>query len=322
MPAAAAEPAVGGAGGSVAAGWGKAVCQGLELAVWGAGWGGARAAAALLHALLRALLRGGRAKAPGPGAAGCVFFEGEVAHTRRRPVRNAFRYPVRMAVVDLDDPPAWWRRTAKDHLSADEARAFGGTAGGVRLLTNPAAAGFIENPISVYYLHGPGGRLERCLAEVTNTPWGERVTFAFDPRGDTTPKALHVSPFMDMDNAWTLVARLDDDELFLAVHVTHPEIGNYFDANLRESVSRLPHTPSEEGDLRMVLQYALMPQRLAYWIYWQAVRLVALGVPPLVPPDPAYRARLAGAEAERGRGGGGGCPRNYAWRAAAKFPWK
>ena len=29
---------------------------------------------------------------------------------------------------------------------------------------------------------------------------------------------------MDMDNAWTLVARLDDDELFLAVHVTHPEL--------------------------------------------------------------------------------------------------
>jgi DUF1365 family protein len=40
------------------------------------------------------------------------------------------------------------------------------------------------------------------LVQVTNTPWGERVTFAFNPAGDTSPKALHVSPFMDMDNVW------------------------------------------------------------------------------------------------------------------------
>jgi DUF1365 family protein len=38
--------------------------------------------------------------------------------------------------------------------------------------------------------------------KVTNTPWGERVTFAFAPAGDVSPKALHVSPFMDMANTW------------------------------------------------------------------------------------------------------------------------
>lgn len=37
-----------------------------------------------------------------------------------------------------------------------------------------------------------------CVAEVTNTPWGERVVFNFDPAGQRVPKALHVSPFMDM----------------------------------------------------------------------------------------------------------------------------
>lgn len=40
-----------------------------------------------------------------------------------------------------------------------------------------------------------------CL-QVTNTPWGERVSFVFSPAGDVSPKALHVSPFMDMDNIW------------------------------------------------------------------------------------------------------------------------
>lgn len=41
-----------------------------------------------------------------------------------------------------------------------------------------------------------------CCVQVTNTPWGERVSFVFNPAGDTSPKALHVSPFMDMDNTW------------------------------------------------------------------------------------------------------------------------
>lgn len=53
-------------------------------------------------------------------------------------------------------------------------------AGPVRLLTHPPAAGYTQNPISVYYCYSPDGqRLEQCIAEVTNTPWAERVTFLF-----------------------------------------------------------------------------------------------------------------------------------------------
>lgn len=32
--------------------------------------------------------------------------------------------------------------------------------------------------------------------QVTNTPWGERVTFVFNPEYDVVAKPLHVSPFM------------------------------------------------------------------------------------------------------------------------------
>ena len=39
------------------------------------------------------------------------------------------RYPVRIAVVDLDKPPVWWHKQAADHITADEARAFAGTDG-------------------------------------------------------------------------------------------------------------------------------------------------------------------------------------------------
>ena len=47
-----------------------------------------------------------------------------------------------------------------------------------------------------------GGGLRACIAEVTNTPWGARVTFLFDPAGQDVPKSMHVSPFMDMQATW------------------------------------------------------------------------------------------------------------------------
>lgn len=34
-----------------------------------------------------------------------------------------------MAVIGLDDPPAWFAAQSRDHMTADEARAFAGTAG-------------------------------------------------------------------------------------------------------------------------------------------------------------------------------------------------
>jgi hypothetical protein len=47
------------------------------------------------------------------------------------------RYPVRMVVVDLQDPPPWFSTgQASDHMSLQEARAFAGTDGeGVCFLT-------------------------------------------------------------------------------------------------------------------------------------------------------------------------------------------
>ena len=43
--------------------------------------------------------------------------------------QSASRYAVRVAVVSLDQPPAWFQRQAQDHLSAAEARQISDTAG-------------------------------------------------------------------------------------------------------------------------------------------------------------------------------------------------
>ena len=79
--------------------------------------------------------------------------------------------------------------------------------------------------------------LEAVVAEVTNTPWGERHAYVL-PRGGDGPvldgeldKALHVSPFMGMDQryAW----RATRPGATLSVHIASTEHGApAFDATL------------------------------------------------------------------------------------------
>ena len=58
--------------------------------------------------------------------------------------------------------------------------------GPLRLLTMPRIAGLVFNPVSFYYAFEPDGEtLAGVLAEVTNTPWGERHTYL---AGDDLPQ--------------------------------------------------------------------------------------------------------------------------------------
>ena len=69
--------------------------------------------------------------------------------------------------------------------------------------------------------------------QVTNTPWGGKVVFAFDPAGDAVPKCLHVSPFMAMGSTWRLTAPAPGAQLLLRVKVEDPEHGPFFSAVLK-----------------------------------------------------------------------------------------
>ena len=302
----------------------------------------------------------------------CWWVEGRVTHVRRKPVRHAFGYDVRLALIDLDAPPRWFveqqqkqkkqkKQGEHPYLSAGEARAFSGTSGRVLLLTLPAAAGYAQNPISVYYCYDDEGAeekeeerkeerkeeqqprprsppLRRCIAEVTNTPWGERVSFVFDPRGTSVPKSLHVSPFMDMRNVWLLKASdplqalhggggggggegadasssSSSSRVVLSVLVDHPVLGRYFDAQFvgkveeeaRGGANDYNDGRSERSGLVKLWRYGFLPQRVSAWIYAHAVLLALKGV--RVQPKPlaeTYEARAGRALAAGGGGGGDG----------------
>ncbi|KAK9151121.1 hypothetical protein Syun_009430 [Stephania yunnanensis] len=203
--------------------------------------------------------------------AGISLYEGTVWHERRSPVCHAFKYDVRYALVDLDRahtnralPSSFFA----NHLSAHEARRITSTTGPVFLLTIPASVGYEQNPLSVYYCYDV--QLKKCIAEhideVTNTPWGERVSFTFDPELDLVAKPLHVSPFMDMLGYWRMRANTPGTNISLVISVHHPKLGDYFTATLTaKRVSSWTSTTE--------LFFWLMPHKVALWVYLQALNL-------------------------------------------------
>ena len=142
------------------------------------------------------------------------LYEGRVFHRRYVPVAHRFEFPLFMVYLDLAELPdafegrwlwssrrpaiAWFRRA--DHLG-DPSRALDESVralvkdrtgrwleGSICLLTHLRYAGLAFNPVSFYYVHGAQGEVEVVVAEVNNTPWGERHYYVLE-RDHTRPSA-------------------------------------------------------------------------------------------------------------------------------------
>lgn len=241
-----------------------------------------------------------------------------VYHSRSKPVQHGFSYDVRICVLDLDNPPRWWGAEGalrNDTMTGDEARQLANTQGKVKLLTHAPVAGYRQNPISVYYCYNRADELEICIAEVTNTPWAERVVFLFRPDGETVPKSLHVSPLMDMENTWTLKTHDPNEKIFLSVEVDHPTKGRYFSAVMKGVIDPdNPHRPNERSGLGNLFKYGFQPQRIALWIYWHALVLLWKGVPFYGPPSLHLCKERSKAAANPKCG--------FQWRPAQEWPWR
>jgi len=173
-------------------------------------------------------------------------------------------------------------------------------AGPIRLLTHLRYFGYCFNPVSFYFCFDPRGRnVESIVAEVTNTPWGERHCYvlavpnerAGNPKQTfSLQKILHVSPFMDMDmeHVWRFV--LPGSRLVV-------QIGNRRQGeSVFEATMTLRRREITTGVLARVLcRYPWMTGRILGAIYFQALRLWMKGAPFF--PHPRYR-RTAQTEPE------------------------
>lgn len=231
-----------------------------------------------------------------------AIYEGRVRHRRRQPRAHAFRYRVFMLYLDLDEldtvfrgrwlwsarrpAPARFRRA--DYLGDArvplkqavgdlvEARTGRRPAGPIRLLTNLRYFGYGMNPVSFYYCFDRRGtHVETIVAEITNTPWGERYVYVLDAKPGTGThqrfrfaKSFHVSPFMEMtlDYDWRFTAPGE----VLAVHMENRKNGGkLFDATLALNRREISGA-SLAGALA---RYPFMTARVIGAIYWQALRL-------------------------------------------------
>jgi DUF1365 family protein len=244
------------------------------------------------------------------------LYVGQVRHRRHSPTPHAFRYGVFMLYLDLEELPTLFRRRwlwsadrpalarfkREDHLGEAHTELASSVrrlvleqaglrlTGPIRLLTNLRYFGYGFNPVSFYYCFDPAGNhVEAIVAEVNNTPWGERYCYVLPGtanRGDTSnqrfllDKRFHVSPFMGMDIDYDWRFRTPGEKL--VVHMKNYQRGEHlFDATLT-----LRERPINGITLAGALTgYPLMTVKIIAAIHYQALRLWMKKVPFNPHPD-------------------------------------
>jgi uncharacterized protein len=230
------------------------------------------------------------------------IYNGWVEHRRAAPHENRFRYRLFMLYLDLAELPAlfdgtpfwsarkpalaWFKRSdylGPASLSLDEAvrvlvaeRTGHRPRGPIRLLTHLRYFGYSMNPVSFYYcFNAAGDALETIVAEITNTPWGERHQYVLPLAGGNRrlssfefDKQFHVSPFMPMDIRYQW--RFNEPGRRLFVNMRNLRRGDrVFDATLNLRGAPL----TRAGLLRVLASFPFMTLKVLAGIYFQALRL-------------------------------------------------
>lgn len=231
------------------------------------------------------------------------LYRGVVHHARYQSVEHHFTYSLFMVYLDLSELKqvfagrwlwsatnrpaiAWFRR--RDHLGNPrkpldqcvremvQAESGLSPAGPIRLLTQLRYFGYINNPVSYYYCFDKQERLQAVVAEINNTPWGERHCYVIPNRQMNSSagieaqheKQFHVSPFMPMDLQYQWRFTVPAETLLVDIALQQQK-NRVFDAQLI-----LERQPMNTGNMLGALaRFPCMTASIVGGIYWQALKL-------------------------------------------------
>lgn len=256
-----------------------------------------------------------------------AVYTGTIRHRRFEPCSHEFEYPIFMLYLDLDELPALFKQKwfcSLEHFNVvsfkrsdyfcpedpdlkhavinkvESESHSPETIKHVRVLLHARYLNATFNPVVFYYCFDDKQKLIAILAEITNTPWGERHHYVL-PINSITPdsatpakgyaekgqnkhqfefsKAFHVSPFnpMNMDYRWVfsepgnaLLVHMDN---LMQQETTEPSAHEsvkqkHFDATLK-----LERHSFESEFSKILIQYPFMTVKVVLGIYWHAFRL-------------------------------------------------
>ena len=148
--------------------------------------------------------------------------------------------------------------------------------GPMLLLSQPRAFGLTFDPVSfVYCMDASGRRTEAVLAEVSNTPWGERHVYTLTGgetgggrhRFDAT-KRLHVSPFFGMDHEYQF--EFSDPGATASLSIENRREG---DVVFRAGLALEQVGTAQAPPWSTIARHPWMPAETLVGIYSQALRL-------------------------------------------------
>jgi len=231
------------------------------------------------------------------------LYECTVLHRRLAPKTHEFLYRVFYFLIDLDElpelsstsrllkvnAPGLYSFREGDHISHGApslrenihrylaANGITKPVGKILLLTLPRIAGYLFNPISIYYCHDTEGSPLIAVAEVGNT-FGEWKPYLVPLREDGTfrcrmVKHFYVSPFSDLDLEFEFRFHLPGERLQVF-------IDDYRGPD-RELISVLTgeRVPLNDRNLlHFSLKYPFLTLQVILGIHWQALLIWMKGL--------------------------------------------
>ena len=230
--------------------------------------------------------------------AAAELYVGQTTHVRFKPQPHKFRYGVFQLLIDVDrlkEAFAGLRTlgvgrfglfsfAARDHGARDgqplrvwvEAQlasaGLTASAAQIRLLCFPRVLGFVFNPLSIFFVHDPDGRLEAVIYEVNNT-FGQTHAYVTPATGlgderQEADKAFYVSPFYGVEGGYQF--RLSPPGKSFDLVICKQTAGQ---TDFVATLSAQRRALTDGALMRLFFAMPLMTLGVVAAIHWEALRL-------------------------------------------------